>query len=142
MPLELLPAEPSDLPRIVRIEIDSFADSPMTPILFPQGQPQESQDSYVESLLQEWDTNTAGRMMKVVDTDLGDKIISFARWYIYVGDDVKHIKTSPEDRHLVLGSNATAADEFFGGLLRLRYQRMGRNPHCCKWCPISKLPID
>lgn len=132
MPLQLLPAEPGDLPRIVQLEDASFADNPLTPILFPNGKSKESQDAYVEHLLQQWQDNPSGRLVKVIDTELNDLIIAFARWYIFIGDDVKFIKTDPEESITTLGSTQAAAHEFFGGLLEIRVRLLGKNPHCCK----------
>jgi hypothetical protein len=132
MPLRRLLAEPDDLPRIVQLENESFADSPLTPILFPNGRSQESQDAYVKTLLQQWQDNSACRHVKVIDTDLNDKIIAFARWYLFVGDDVKFIKTDPNERQNTPGANEAAANAFFGGLLRIRIAKLGRQPHCCK----------
>ncbi|KAF7503835.1 hypothetical protein GJ744_003225 [Endocarpon pusillum] len=130
MPLKLLTAEPGDIPRIVQLEEEAFADSPLTPILFPDGKSQDIQDAYVENLLQQWQDNSASRTIKVIDTDLNDKIIAFARWYIFIGDDVRFIKMDPDERHNILGSNEAAGNEFFGGLLKIRARIMGRNPHC------------
>jgi ribosomal protein S18 acetylase RimI-like enzyme len=133
MPLKLLPAEPGDLPRIVELENESFADSPLTPILFPNGKSQGSQSAYIETLLLQWQDNSASRHVKVIDTDLNDKIIAFARWFIFVGDDVKFIKTDPNERHHAPGSNEEAVNEFFGGLLKIRIRILGRTPHCCEF---------
>lgn len=132
MPLKLLTAEPGDIPRIVQLEDAAFADSPVTPILFPGGKSQDSQDTYVENLLQQWQENSASRTIKVIDTDLNGKIIAFARWYIFIGDDVRFIKLDPNERHNIPGSNEAACNEFFGGLLKIRARILGRNPHCCK----------
>ena len=132
MPLKLLPAEPGDLPRIVELESESFADSPLTPILYPNGRSQESQKAYVEYLLQQWQENTASRHVKVIDTDLNDKIISYAHWFVFVGNDVKFIRTDLNERHHAPGSDEAAAKEFFGGMLKIQIKLMGRNPHCCE----------
>ena len=132
MPLKLLQAEPGDLPRIVQLENDAFADSPVTPILFPGGKSQDSQDTYVENLLQQWQANSASRTVKVIDTDLNGKIVAFARWYIFIGDDVKFIKTDPNEHQNIPGSNEAAGNDFFGGLLKIRARILGRNPYCCK----------
>jgi len=131
MPLRRLLAEPDDLPRIVQIENESFAESPLTTVLFPTGQSQESQDAYVKSLLQQWQENSACHFVKVIDTDPNDKIIAFARWYIFVGDDVKFIKDNNE-RQNPPGANEAVANAFFGGLLRIRIATLGRQPHCCE----------
>jgi hypothetical protein len=139
MPLKLLVAESGDLPRIVQLENESFADSPLTPILFPNGKSQESQDAYVENLLQQWQDNPSCRHVKIIDTDLNDKIIAFACWYIFIGDDVKFIKTDPEARNNLPGSNQAAVDEFFGGLLKIRVRLLGKNPHCRKSQPFAGL---
>ena len=135
MPLKLLLAESRDLPRIVQLEEDSFADSPLTPILFPNGKSLEAQDAYVEHLLQRWQDNPSCRHVKVIDTELNDKVIAFARWYIFIGDDVKYIKTDPEESKNMPGSNKAAANEFFGGLLKIRLRLLGKNPHCRKSQP-------
>lgn len=132
MPLMLRPAEPSDLPRIVQLENASFADSPLTPILFPNGQPPDAQDAYVESLRKKWTTDTASRHMVVVDTNLDDKIIAFARWSIYVGDDVRFIKTDLSQKEPTPGSNVEAHNEYFGGLLKFRVDLLGKKEYCCK----------
>jgi hypothetical protein len=132
MPLRRLLAEPADLPRIIQLENESFADSPVTPFLFPNGQSRESQDAYVKGLLQQWQDNSACRHVKVIDTDLNDKIIAFARWYIFVGDDVKFIKMDPKERLAPPGANEELANTFFGGLLRIRIDKLGRQPHCCR----------
>ena len=120
---------------MVQLEDASFADSPLTPILFPNGKSPESQDACVETLLQQWQDNTSCRHVKVIDSDLNDKIIAFARWYIFVGDDVKFIKTDPAERNSTPGSNQAAAGEFFGGLQKIRARLLGKSPHCCKSRP-------
>ncbi len=91
------------------------------------------QDACVETLLQQWQDNPACRTVKVFDTDLNDKIIAFARWYIFIGDDVQFIKTDPNERHNALGSNEAAGNEFFGGLMKIRARILGKTPHCCKF---------
>ncbi len=133
MPLKLLPAEPGDLSHIVQLENGAFAGNPLTPILYPGGMSPESQDAYIETLLQQWQDNHACRTVKVVDTDLNDRIIAFARWYIFIGDDVKFIKTDPTERHNAPGSNEAAGNGFFGGLLKIRARILGKNPHCCEF---------
>lgn len=135
MSLKLQLAEPKDLPRIVQIENESFADSPLTPILFPDGRSQESRNAYVETLGQQWHANTACRHVIVIDTDLDNKIIAFARWFIFIGEDVKFIKTDLKERDNAPGINEAAANEFFGGLLKLRLKLMGKKPHCRKSFP-------
>lgn len=137
MPLKLLLAEPSDLRRIVQLQNQSFADSPVTPILFPGGHSQESEDAYVETLLQRWQEKSASWHVKVIDTDLDDKIIAFANWYNFIGEDVNFIKTDPNERQNRPGSNPAAADEFFGGILRIRIKLLGKNPHCRKSQPAA-----
>lgn len=132
MPLKLIPAEIGHLPRIVQIENESFADSPLTPILFPNGKSEESQAAYVEILRQQWQENAASHHVVVIDTDLNDRIVAFARWFIFVGDKVSFIKTDPSERIQAPGMNEAAATEFFGGLLKFRADRLGRNPHCRK----------
>jgi hypothetical protein len=138
MPLRRLLAEPDDLLRIVQLENKSFADSSLTPVLFPNGQSRESQEAYVKSLLQQWQDNSACRHVKVIDTDLDDKIIAFARWYIFLDDDVKFIKTNPDERQNMPEANEAVANAFFGGLLRIRIAKLGRQPHCCE----SRLAVE
>jgi hypothetical protein len=130
MPLKLLLAEPEDLRRIVQIEKESFADSPLTPIFFPNGTSQDSEDRSVEDYLKQWQENAACRHVKIIDTDLDDKIIAFARWFIFIGDDVKFIKTDPNERQSPAGSNQAAFRDFSGGLLEIRAKLLGRQPHC------------
>ena len=137
MPLKLLLAEPGDLPLIVQLQNQSFADSPVTPILFPGGHSQSSQDASVETLLQKWQDRSACWHVKVIDTDLDDKIIAFARWYIFVGEEVKFIKTDPNEPQNRPGSNPAAAHEFYGGLVRIRAKLLGKNPHCRKSHPAA-----
>ena len=50
MPLKLVPATFSDLPKIAQIEEASFASNPLTPIFFPGDKTAETDDAYVESL--------------------------------------------------------------------------------------------
>ncbi len=132
MPLKLQLAEPGDLPRIVQIENESFVDSPLTPIRFLNSKSAESQDANVENLLQQWQDNPTSRHVIVIDTDLNDKIIAFARWFILIGEDVKYIKTDPNERQSAPGSNEVASRELFGGLLKIRVRILGRKPHCRK----------
>jgi hypothetical protein len=133
MPLKLLAAKPGDLPRIVQLENDSFADSPLTPILFPNGRSPEAQAAYVETLLQQWHDNSSSRHAIVVDSDLNDEIIAFARWFMYIGDDVKYIKTEPGQRGNTPGCNEEAMNEFFDGMMNLRLRILGKSPHCCRF---------
>lgn len=142
MPLKLVPATFSDLPKIAQIEEASFASNPLTPIFFPGDKTAETDDAYVESLLQKWQDNLALRTKTVVDTDLNDAIIAFARWFVFVGEDVRFIKTEAgvggdesgdgASQRELPGSNPEALADFFGALAKLRMELIGERPHCCK----------
>lgn len=139
MPLVLHPATPADLSRIVAIEIASFAPSPLTPLLNPNGHTPASTAAYISQLAAEWASNSATRVVKVVDTERGEgdgEIVAFARWYVYVGGDVRFVKTVRGEgaRQMVGEGEGGAAEEFFGGLLRIRTGLMGREEHCCESC--------
>ena len=83
MPLLIRPAVEADLERIVEILFEAFAPDPLTQIMFPHGgENPEAKNKALEQNRKDFH-NPVITYMKIVDTDLNDEVIAFAKWYIY-----------------------------------------------------------
>ncbi|KAF2181598.1 acyl-CoA N-acyltransferase [Zopfia rhizophila CBS 207.26] len=81
MPLELHPMVESDLPDFVRIQFAAFKGG-MASKLTPKPRSPQKEQKMVEKHIKSFKEDPDAHYLKVIDTDLGGKIISCAKWRI------------------------------------------------------------
>ena len=70
------------------------------------------------------------RIVKCIDTDADDEIVGYAKWYIYEHERPESEWNASEKREWGAGTNAEAADEFWGKLGECRRRINGGRAHC------------
>jgi len=131
MPLLLQPVEEADLPRTLEIQAAAFASNNLNRVMFG-GRPRSEETTEKallrirKELLDDQDTH----ILKVIDTDLDNKLIAFCKWHIY-----KHERSPSEyrtegDRQFGPEVNVEVANAFFNALDEKRVEIMGGKPHC------------
>lgn len=131
MPLQVLPCEEADIPDFQRIQIAAFSASGMTKLLKPStisdDYIQTGIDKHLKSLREERDVH----YLKVIDTDLGGKMIAGAKWRVNeksrTEEDVR--KTLPVSGKSEEGR--PAAQDFMNYLARVRWEYMEAKPFYC-----------
>jgi hypothetical protein len=140
MPLEVQPIQEADFPDLVRIQFAAFSGhgmpSLLTPSPLPEGYTQKSVDKHVKSWREEPDV----RYLKVVDSDLGGKMIAAAKWRINekerTEDQIQGMLPVPgKDEEGRLG-----AQDFMWYLNRVRREYMGTKPFYCMSSVSSSWP--
>ena len=123
------PAVEADLERIVEILFEAFAPDPLTQIMFPRGgEDPEAKNKALEQNRKDFH-NPVITYMKIVDTDLNDEVIAFAKWYIYKEARPESEWKKPEVRDYGEGANQEAIDAFFGQLTEKRWKHLEGKPH-------------
>lgn len=130
MPLEVVPADETDIPRAVAIEHVAYGPTPISLALFPGPFP-ESDDSRVSSLINQIQSDPDCRCVKVVDTDFAETpMVAFAMWYFWTAP---HYGASTPARTYGPGCNQGACELFFGGMSRRRDELMDGKAYACKF---------
>jgi arginine/ornithine N-succinyltransferase beta subunit len=80
MPLEIRPVEECDFADFVRIQIAAFSGGGMTTLIKPSPMPSDYNEKSVKNHLKSWRGERDVHYLKVVDTDLGGKMIACAKW--------------------------------------------------------------
>lgn len=130
MPLQLAAAAIEDVERIVDIESAAFAPSTLTQVLFPRGSSPDQKLKSKERMLREWKEDASMRLIKVVDSEIGE-IIAFAKWNIYRTERPESEWKKRPAREWGDGSNKEACRLFFGAIDESR-QRIRGKAHCCE----------
>lgn len=131
MPLELLPCEEADLQDFVRIQHAAF-QSGLVAFLAPQPATEEwlhdTASKYAESMRDEPDCH----FLKVVDTELGGRMIAGAKWRINPEgrseEQLKKMLPVPGEKQ----EGNPVAQAFMWYLNRMRKQYVGTAPSCGK----------
>jgi hypothetical protein len=131
MPLEVHPLEERDLADLVRIQTAAFSGGGMTTLLkpspFPVDYNEKSISKHLKSLREESDVH----YLKVIDTDLGGKMIAGAKWRINRNERTEQ---QIESMCPVPGKDEEgrpAAQDFYWYLNRVRREYMGTKPFAC-----------
>lgn len=131
MVLQLLPCEEADIPEFQRIQLAAFAASGMTKLMKPSPMPDDYVETAINKHLKSFREERDVHYMKVIDTDLGGKMIAGAKWRINekerAEEDVK--KTLPVPGKSEEGR--PAAQDFMNYLARVRWEYMGTKPFYC-----------
>jgi hypothetical protein len=81
MPLELHPVSDEDIPDAATLEQIAFR-SGLSKKMQPKPQTPEERKAHMERLLKTKNEDPGNHLLKVIDTDLGGKMIAFAKWRI------------------------------------------------------------
>jgi GNAT superfamily N-acetyltransferase len=134
MPLEIHPCDERDLAEFQRIQVAAFysGGQAMTTLLKPSPLPADYTEKSINKHLKSFREDLDVTYLKVVDTDLGGKMIAGAKWRINEKErsEEQVRKTLP-----VPGADEEgrpAAQDFFRYLARVRWEYMGTKPFCCR----------
>jgi GNAT superfamily N-acetyltransferase len=143
MPLEVHPCEEADVAEFARIQIAAFADGGgITALLYPDPLPSDYMEKSIEKHIKSFREEKDVTYLKVVDTDLGNKMIAGAKWRINEKErpeeEVK--KTLPVPGKDEEGR--AAPQDFMRFLYRVRWEYMGTKPFYCKFLELKAKPCS
>jgi hypothetical protein len=131
MPLEIRPLEECDFADFVRILTAAFSAGGMVTLLKPFPLTSEYNRQSIEKHLKSWREERDVTYLKVIDTDLGGKMIAAAKWRI---NEKERTQEQVERTLPVPGKDEEgrpAAQDFYWYLNRVRRQFMGTLPFYC-----------
>ncbi|KAL9114194.1 MAG: hypothetical protein Q9187_007512, partial [Circinaria calcarea] len=123
MPLLLQPVVEADAPRLPDIQFAAFGEDPFMAIMFPQTPSDDSKQKAVERTYTDF-KDPYITLMKVVDTDLDNTIVAFARWHIYRLERPESEWNTEKKRDWGQGINVDVADAFFTAIQQKRKRIM------------------
>ena len=133
MPLQLQPIQEADFPDLYRIQVAAFSGPGMTALLtpnpIPEGYPQKSIDKHIKSWREEPDV----RYLKVVDSELGGKMVAAAKWRI---NKTERTEEQIQSMLPVPGKDEEGRQglqDFMWYLNRVRRKYMGTKPFYCMY---------
>ncbi|KAF1845592.1 uncharacterized protein K460DRAFT_366449 [Cucurbitaria berberidis CBS 394.84] len=129
MPLEIHPVQESDFADFVRIQMAAFAGgggitSLLTPTPLPFDYVQKSIDKHIKSWRDEPDVH----YLKVIDTDLGGKMIAGGKWRVNEKERTEEQIQSMLPIPGIDEEGRPGAQDFMWFLTRARREYMGRKP--------------
>jgi hypothetical protein len=131
MVLEVHRCEERDIPEFQRIQMAAFSGGGMTTLLMPSPLPSDYVEKSINKHLKSFREDNDITYMKVIDTDLGGKMIAGAKWRI------NHKERTEEQVRKTLPvpgpdeEGRPAAQDFFNYLARVRWDYMGTKPFYC-----------
>lgn len=132
MPLEVHPCEESDFADFTRIQMTAFAsNSGISRFLTPDPVPADYVQKTTNKHIKSWRDEPDVHYLKVIDTDLGGKMIAGAKWRINekerTEEQIQSMLPVPgpdeEGRHGLI--------DFMWFLNRVRREYMGTKPFYC-----------
>jgi hypothetical protein len=144
MPLEVHPLVESDFAEFTRIQIAAFSSGggitkALKPVPLPSGYVEKSIEKHIKSWREEPDVH----YLKVIDTELGGRMIAGAKWRVNEKErSEEYVKKSLP----VPGKDEEgrpAAQDLYWYLNRVRWQFMGTKPFYCAFPkPLSLASAD
>ncbi|CAO2648756.1 Nn.00g097050.m01.CDS01 [Neocucurbitaria sp. VM-36] len=129
MPLEILPVQESDFADFVRIQIAAFSSGGgITGLLTPNPLPPDYVQNSIGKHLKSWRDEPDVQYLKVIDTDLGGKMIAGAKWRI---NEKERTEEQIQSMLPVPGPDEEGrpgAQDFMRFLNRVRREYMGTKP--------------
>jgi GNAT superfamily N-acetyltransferase len=135
MPLQILPCTEADIPEFQRIQVAAFnSGGGMTTLIKPATLPADYTEKAINKHLKSYREDQDVTYLKVIDTDLGGKMIAGAKWRINEKErsEEQVRKTLPAPG--VDEEGRPAAQDFFRYLARVRWEYMGTKPFYCRLC--------
>ena len=130
MPLLLRPLIETDMKRVIEIQKEAFSTDLWNQVMFPNGMLDSSKVMLERARRDIHKPDTV--YMGVVDSDLNNEIVSFARWYIYKQERPESEWNTPaERREWGPDANSEALNDFLDALGEKRKEYMAGEPHCC-----------
>jgi hypothetical protein len=127
----------ADLVRACEIEGAAYADSPLSPVLFPGPFPPEAKRQRVPLLIEMRNNDATAQYLQAYDEETG-QLIAFAKWHVYDSPEAAATAFQPS-RIFGPGANKEACEEFFTGLTSKKNELIGDRAHLCKLLPSSVL---
>ncbi|KAH8731535.1 hypothetical protein GQ44DRAFT_822446 [Phaeosphaeriaceae sp. PMI808] len=128
MGLVVLPLVESDLSEFVRIALAAFSTNGMTALLKPSPIPSDYHEKTIEKHLKSFREEPDVHYLKVIDTELGGRIIACAKWRINrnerTEDQIKSMLPVPGLEE----EGRPAAQDFYWYLNWARREFMGTKP--------------
>ncbi len=132
MSIIVRPISDTELHRACVIEAAAYADSPLTPILFPGPFPPDSQQKRVDQLIQMRNDDPTTVLLQAIDTTSG-RMVAAAKWHVYrTAEETQRVGRKLEFGE---GTNRDACVAFFGGMEEKKKVILGARPHVCELHP-------
>ena len=131
MPLEVRPVTEEDVADFSRIQYIAFSDG-IASFLSPRPAPPDYLPQQIEKNLKSMREEPDCHFMKVVDTDLGGKIIAGAKWRINREERTEEQIQIQLPKPGKEQEGNEAAIQFMNHLARQRQRWMGTKPFYCK----------
>ena len=134
MVLQLVPCTEADIPDFQRVQLAAFAASGMTKLMKPSPMPDDYIETAINKHLKSFREERDVTYLKVIDTELGGKMIAGAKWRINEKpreeEAVKKTLPFPGEAE----EKRPAARDFMNYLARVRWEYMGVKPfYCTSW---------
>lgn len=138
MPLEVHPVQQSDFADFVRIQMSAFAaGGGITSILTPKPLPSDYIQKSIDKHIKSWKDESDVHYLKVVDTDLGGKMVAGAKWRI---NETERTEEQIQSMLPVPGADEEGrpgARDFMWYLNRVRREYMGTKPFYCEYLHVT-----
>ena len=132
MTLKVVDATETDIPEMIRMELSAYKESLGENLLFPQGRSPEMLQSLAENLLKAAREDPSVKNIKVIDLDNHHRPIAFARWHLYIGENVQHSRTDTSQGAAIPGADPIGLAIWNDVVRKRRYEHIGTVQHCCK----------
>lgn len=133
MPLEIHPVEESDFADFVRIQIAAFSHGGgITGLLTPKPLPPDYVEKSIGKHVKSWREEPDVAYLKVIDTDLGGKMVAGAKWRI---NEKERTEEQIQSMLPVPGPDEEGRpgpQDFMWFLNSVRREYMGTKPFYCK----------
>lgn len=131
MPLEIHPVTEDDFPDLIRIQVSAFSNG-IASLLAPHPATKEYIDKQIEKHIKCQRKESDCHFLKVIDTDLGGKMIAAAKWRINEKERTEEeiqiqLPQAGEDE-----KGNEGAKDFMDYLSTSRKKYMGTKPFYCK----------
>lgn len=140
MPLELrIIEDESDFAEFTRIQTAAFSTGGMTAYMVDPNPTAADLQKSVNKHIKSWREESDVTYLKVIDTDLGGKMIAGAKWRI---NEKERTQEQIKSMLPVPGADEEgkpAAQDFMRYLARVRQEYMGTKPYYCKLFRLSYL---
>jgi hypothetical protein len=140
----LVPASPSDLEAVARVQFEACAQDHGFPVIFPKGPTLTSITHFVQSYESDMESDLSCYLMVVKDALTGD-VASFAIWHFYPPRSSEEVEEEMLMREFPLPSDANKelGNRVIHNSIRKRHEvvasAIGTNqPYACKLCNLSE----